>query len=88
MARPVLNEMEVLVIGHAQCAHKTAVVIATRPITVGHGEDADMQRTGVAVAVGVGSALLDTKAIAAKQFDVIEANARRMVANVAAARSR
>jgi 2-dehydro-3-deoxyphosphogluconate aldolase/(4S)-4-hydroxy-2-oxoglutarate aldolase len=41
-----------------------------------------------AVAVGVGSALLDMKAIAAKQFDVIEANARRMVANVAAARSR
>jgi 2-dehydro-3-deoxyphosphogluconate aldolase / (4S)-4-hydroxy-2-oxoglutarate aldolase len=41
-----------------------------------------------AVAVGVGSALLDTKAIAAKQFDVIEANARRMVANVAAARSK
>jgi 2-dehydro-3-deoxyphosphogluconate aldolase / (4S)-4-hydroxy-2-oxoglutarate aldolase len=41
-----------------------------------------------AVAVGVGSALLDTKAIAAHQFDVIEANARRMVANVAAARSR
>ena len=41
-----------------------------------------------AVAVGVGSALLDMKAIAAKQFDVIEANARRMVANVSAARSR
>jgi 2-dehydro-3-deoxyphosphogluconate aldolase/(4S)-4-hydroxy-2-oxoglutarate aldolase len=41
-----------------------------------------------AVAVGVGSALLDMKAIAAKQFDVIEANARRMVANVNAARSR
>ena len=40
-----------------------------------------------AVAVGVGSALLDMKAIAAKQFDVIEANARRMVANVAAART-
>ena len=41
-----------------------------------------------AVAVGVGSALLDMKAIAAKQFDVIEANARRMVSNVNAARSR
>jgi 2-dehydro-3-deoxyphosphogluconate aldolase/(4S)-4-hydroxy-2-oxoglutarate aldolase len=40
-----------------------------------------------AVAVGVGSALLDMKAIAAKQFDVIEANARRMVANVASARA-
>lgn len=39
-----------------------------------------------AVAVGVGSALLDMKAIAARQFDVIEANARRMVGNVAAAR--
>lgn len=41
-----------------------------------------------AVAVGVGSALLDMNAIAAKQFDVIEANARRMVSNVAAARAR
>jgi 2-dehydro-3-deoxyphosphogluconate aldolase/(4S)-4-hydroxy-2-oxoglutarate aldolase len=40
-----------------------------------------------AVAVGVGSALLDAKAIAAGQFDVLEANARRMVANVAAARA-
>jgi 2-dehydro-3-deoxyphosphogluconate aldolase/(4S)-4-hydroxy-2-oxoglutarate aldolase len=40
-----------------------------------------------AVAVGVGSALLDTKAIAAKQFQVLEANARRIVANVNAARS-
>ncbi len=46
----------------------------------------DWLRAG-AVAVGVGSALLDTKAIAAQQFDVIAANARRMVANVAAARS-
>lgn len=41
-----------------------------------------------AVAVGVGSAVVDTKAIAAKQFTVIADNARRMVANVAAARSR
>ncbi|RPI57342.1 MAG: bifunctional 4-hydroxy-2-oxoglutarate aldolase/2-dehydro-3-deoxy-phosphogluconate aldolase [Acidobacteria bacterium] len=41
-----------------------------------------------AVAVGVGSALVDAKAIAAKAFDVIEANARRMVGNVAAARSK
>lgn len=41
-----------------------------------------------AVAVGVGSALVDAKAIAARQFDVIEANARRMVGNVAAARGR
>ena len=40
-----------------------------------------------AVAVGVGSAVVDTKAIAAKQFHVIADNARRMVANVAAARS-
>ena len=40
-----------------------------------------------AVAVGVGSALLDTKAIAAKQFDVLEANARRIVDNVATARA-
>ena len=41
-----------------------------------------------AVAVGVGSAVVDTKAIAAKQFHVIADNARRMVANVAAARAR
>lgn len=41
-----------------------------------------------AVAVGVGSALMDTKAIAARQFDVLEANARRIVANVAAARAK
>jgi 2-dehydro-3-deoxyphosphogluconate aldolase/(4S)-4-hydroxy-2-oxoglutarate aldolase len=40
-----------------------------------------------AVAVGVGSALLDTQAIAAQQFDVLEARARRIVANVKAARS-
>jgi 2-dehydro-3-deoxyphosphogluconate aldolase/(4S)-4-hydroxy-2-oxoglutarate aldolase len=40
-----------------------------------------------AVAVGVGSALLDMNAIAGRHFDVIEANARRMVANVAAARA-
>ena len=46
----------------------------------------DWLRAG-AVAVGVGSALVDTKAIAAKQFNVIEDNARRIVANVAAARS-
>jgi hypothetical protein len=36
----------------------------------------------------VGSALVDAKAIAAKQFSVIADNARRIVANVAAARSR
>jgi 2-dehydro-3-deoxyphosphogluconate aldolase/(4S)-4-hydroxy-2-oxoglutarate aldolase len=41
-----------------------------------------------AVAVGVGSALLDNKAIAAKDFGVIRENARRMVANVRAARGR
>ena len=46
----------------------------------------DWLRAG-AVAVGVGSAVVDTKAIAAKQFHVIADNARRMVANVAAARS-
>lgn len=45
----------------------------------------DWLRAG-AVAVGVGSAVVDTKAIAAKQFHVIADNARRMVANVAAAR--
>ncbi|MEO5740547.1 MAG: bifunctional 4-hydroxy-2-oxoglutarate aldolase/2-dehydro-3-deoxy-phosphogluconate aldolase [Vicinamibacterales bacterium] len=41
-----------------------------------------------AVAVGVGSAIVDTKAIAAKQFNVIIDNARRIVANIAAARSK
>lgn len=46
----------------------------------------DWLRAG-AVAVGVGSAIVDTRAIAAKQFNVIVDNARRIVANVAAARS-
>ena len=46
----------------------------------------DWLRAG-AVGVGVGSALVDTKAIAAKQFNVIADNARRIVANVAAARA-
>ena len=45
----------------------------------------DWLRAG-AVGVGVGSALVDTKAIAAQQFNVIADNARRIVANVAAAR--
>jgi 2-dehydro-3-deoxyphosphogluconate aldolase/(4S)-4-hydroxy-2-oxoglutarate aldolase len=40
-----------------------------------------------AVAVGVGSALLDSAAIAAGNYSVLEANARRIVASVAAARS-
>ena len=39
-----------------------------------------------AVAVGVGTALLDAKAIAAGNYGVITANARRIVANVAAVR--
>jgi len=39
-----------------------------------------------AVAVGVGSALVDAKAIDAGRFDVITDNARRVVASVAAAR--
>jgi 2-dehydro-3-deoxyphosphogluconate aldolase/(4S)-4-hydroxy-2-oxoglutarate aldolase len=47
----------------------------------------DWLRAG-AVAVGVGSALLDAKAIAAKQYDVITDGARRIVANVRAARGR
>jgi 2-dehydro-3-deoxyphosphogluconate aldolase/(4S)-4-hydroxy-2-oxoglutarate aldolase len=41
-----------------------------------------------AVAVGVGTALLDAKAIAAGDFGVITANAKKIVANVAAARAR
>ena len=45
----------------------------------------DWIRAG-AVAVGVGSALLDTKAIDEGRLDVIAANARRIVASVASAR--
>jgi len=45
----------------------------------------DWIRAG-AVAVGVGSALLDAKAIADGRFEVITDNARRVVASVAAAR--
>lgn len=41
-----------------------------------------------AVAVGVGTALLDAKAIAAGDYPVITANARRIVASVKAARER
>jgi 2-dehydro-3-deoxyphosphogluconate aldolase/(4S)-4-hydroxy-2-oxoglutarate aldolase len=40
-----------------------------------------------AVAVGIGSALVDAKAISAKQFNVIADNARRLVANVNHARA-
>ena len=46
----------------------------------------DWIRAG-AVAVGVGSALVDAGAIASGQFDVISANARRLIASVNAARS-
>jgi 2-dehydro-3-deoxyphosphogluconate aldolase/(4S)-4-hydroxy-2-oxoglutarate aldolase len=45
----------------------------------------DWIRAG-AVAVGVGSALLDNKAIEEGRFEVLTANARRIVASVAAAR--
>jgi 2-keto-3-deoxy-6-phosphogluconate aldolase len=45
----------------------------------------DWIRAG-AVAVGIGSALLDASAVADGRFDVITANARRVVGNVAAAR--
>jgi 2-dehydro-3-deoxyphosphogluconate aldolase/(4S)-4-hydroxy-2-oxoglutarate aldolase len=45
----------------------------------------DWIRAG-AVAVGVGSALLDTRAIEEGRFDVLSGNARRIVASVAAAR--
>jgi 2-dehydro-3-deoxyphosphogluconate aldolase/(4S)-4-hydroxy-2-oxoglutarate aldolase len=47
----------------------------------------DWLRAG-AVAVGVGSAIVDTKAIAAGNFNVIVDKARRIVANVSAARSK
>jgi 2-dehydro-3-deoxyphosphogluconate aldolase/(4S)-4-hydroxy-2-oxoglutarate aldolase len=46
---------------------------------------ADWIRAG-AVAVGMGSALLDAKAIEIGRFDVIAANGRRVVENIAAAR--
>jgi len=46
----------------------------------------DWLRAG-AVAVGLGSALLDVKAIESGRFVVITANARRVVASVAAARA-
>jgi 2-dehydro-3-deoxyphosphogluconate aldolase / (4S)-4-hydroxy-2-oxoglutarate aldolase len=46
----------------------------------------DWIRAG-AVAVGVGSALVDTAAIESGQFGVIAANARRVLASVTAARS-
>src|SRR5438270_8100275 len=46
----------------------------------------DWTRAG-AVAVGIGSALLDAKAIDSGFFDVITANARRVVAHVGFARS-
>jgi 2-dehydro-3-deoxyphosphogluconate aldolase / (4S)-4-hydroxy-2-oxoglutarate aldolase len=45
----------------------------------------DWLRAG-AVAVGVGSALVDSKAVSAGQYGVITDNARRIVANVRAAR--
>jgi 2-dehydro-3-deoxyphosphogluconate aldolase/(4S)-4-hydroxy-2-oxoglutarate aldolase len=45
----------------------------------------DWIRAG-AVAVGIGSALVDAKAIERGRFDLITANARRVVENVAAAR--
>ena len=46
----------------------------------------DWIRAG-AVAVGVGSALVDAKAIDAGRFEVIAANARRVLASVASARA-
>ena len=45
----------------------------------------DWIRAG-AVAVGVGTSLLDAKAIADRRFDVLRTNAERMIANVRAAR--
>jgi 2-dehydro-3-deoxyphosphogluconate aldolase/(4S)-4-hydroxy-2-oxoglutarate aldolase len=47
---------------------------------------ADWIRAG-AVAVGLGSALLDPAAIESRRFHVLTANAQRVVANVAAARA-
>jgi 2-dehydro-3-deoxyphosphogluconate aldolase / (4S)-4-hydroxy-2-oxoglutarate aldolase len=47
---------------------------------------ADWIRAG-AVAIGAGSALVDAKAIAARQFDAITANAQAFVTAVQGARS-
>jgi len=47
---------------------------------------ADWIRAG-AVAVGIGSALVDARAIDGGRFDVITSAAARLVANVAAARA-
>jgi len=47
----------------------------------------DWIRAG-AVAVGIGSALVDTKAIEEGRFDVITANARKVIANVGATRGK
>ena len=58
-------------------------VMPTGGVTIDNA--GDWIRAG-AVAVGVGSALLDSAAIAEGRYKVIEDNARRIVANVAAAR--
>ncbi len=47
----------------------------------------DWIRAG-AVAVGVGSALTDASAIESGRYETIAANARRVIASVAAARGR
>jgi len=47
----------------------------------------DWIRAG-AIAVGLGSALVDASAAGRGQFDILTANARRVVASVTAARSR
>jgi 2-dehydro-3-deoxyphosphogluconate aldolase / (4S)-4-hydroxy-2-oxoglutarate aldolase len=59
-------------------------LIPTGGVTVENA--GDWIRAG-AVAVGVGSALLDAKAIASGRLDTITSNAERLVAAVAAARS-
>jgi len=46
----------------------------------------DWSRAG-AVAIGIGSALVDARAVERGEFDVIAANARHVIANVHAARS-
>src|SRR5947207_62545 len=46
----------------------------------------DWIRAG-AVAIGIGSALVDARAVERGEFDVIAANARQVIANVHAARS-
>lgn len=60
-------------------------LVPTGGVTV---ENAGEWITAGAVAVGVGAALLDAKAIADGRYEVVTAHARRIIANVQAAREK